>query len=337
MTELARGQINSLLSENPSTITVVDGHLYEVPIAPTQQQQQSEGSLIINLPSNFPEEPPVITVSPTGMRHPWIDSDVVMHDGLPSWTLQSNLGLLVKDICKEFTMRPPAKKSTTVTGGTRISVVPPPLPASQLQQQQVTSMTNKTNDEGYGARPQPPIPSRSNSSNTPTSHTTNLEYNAISKLSSEEIDELLSDETGFEIFFNTLDRVKNLKAFQEELRNGNDQLAHKNLSREDQLIKLRSEVADLYNKYQTDKAAFDKKERQQNEAFSRFSSSTVLTRLKASLYESDELSESVAQSFLDGNLDNDSFVKQFREFRKVYHLRASKLERAQKDNLFVSY
>lgn len=69
----------------------------------------------------------------------------------------------------------------------------------------------------------------------------------------------------------------------------------------------------------------------------RFSSSTVLTRLKASVYESDELSESVAQSFLDGNLDNDSFVKQFREFRKVYHLRASKLERAQKDNLFVPY
>lgn len=55
------------------------------------------------------------------------------------------------------------------------------------------------------------------------------------------------------------------------------------------------------------------------------------------MYESDELSESVAQSFLDGNLDNESFVKQFREFRKVYHLRESKLERVQKDNLFVSY
>lgn len=100
----------------------------------------------------------------------------------------------------------------------------------------------------------------------------------------------------------------------------------------------------------------EQKEKLQNEAFNvryikkiegvgidvdeyiqRFSSATVLTRLKASVYESDELSESVAQSFLDGNIDNDSFVKQFREFRKVYHLRASKLERAQKDNLFVSY
>ena len=61
----------------------------------------------------------------------------------------------------------------------------------------------------------------------------------------------------------------------------------------------------------------------------------MLTRLKASVYESDELSESVAQSFLDGNLDHDSFVKQFRELRKVYHLRASKLERAQQESLFI--
>ncbi|KAG1446518.1 hypothetical protein G6F56_009541 [Rhizopus delemar] len=112
-------------------------------------------------------------------------------------------------------------------------------------------------------------------------------------------------------------------------------LAHKNLSREEQLTNLRAEVASLDEKYKADKLEFDAKEKLQQEAFNRFSSSTVLTRLKASVYESEELSESVAQSFLDGNLNNESFVKQFREFRKVYHLRASKLEKAQKDNLLI--
>lgn len=49
--------------------------------------------------------------------------------------------------------------------------------------------------------------------------------------------------------------------------------------------------------------------------------------------ECDDLSESVAQSFLDGSLDHDTFVKQFRDLRKVYHLRASKVERGQRSDI----
>ncbi|CAO3664936.1 unnamed protein product [Rhizopus stolonifer] len=178
----------------------------------------------------------------------------------------------------------------------------------------------------YGYRPPPPIPAA-----TPS----NPEHATVLKLSQEEVEELLNNETAFDLFFQNTERIKNLKAFQEELRNGNEMLAHKNLSREEQLTNLRAEVASLDEKYKADKLEFDAKEKLQQEAFNRFSSSTVLTRLKASVYESEELSESVAQSFLDGNLNNESFVKQFREFRKVYHLRASKLEKAQKDNLLI--
>ncbi|GAN04225.1 conserved hypothetical protein [Mucor ambiguus] len=265
--ELKRQQINALLQQNPSTATVVDGQIYEIPL-----QTQENTFLLVNLPAHFPEEPPVITLSPTGMRHPWVEGDVIMHDALPSWSQQSNLGALVKDIREEFTKRPPAKK-------------------------------NEQKEDGYSARPPPPIPSASTSSTLPM----NPEYSAISKLSPEQMEELLSNETAFDIFFHSLERVKNLRTFQEELLSGNEQLAHKNLSKEDQLLKLRSEVENLHGQFKADKLEFEQKEKLQNEAYNRFSSSTVLTRLKASVYESDELSESVAQSFLDGNLDNDSF------------------------------
>ncbi|KAI8985295.1 hypothetical protein BDB01DRAFT_789614 [Pilobolus umbonatus] len=279
-------QINSLLVHNPGTVIAVEGQLYEVPV------DEDKIYLLVNLPPHFPDDPPLVTLSPSGMRHPWVDNDVIIHEGINAWTpLHSNLGLLVKDIREEFVQRPPAKK---------------------------TAQT----EESYNYKPPPPIPT------TPT----NPEYIAVSKLSVEDLEEMLSNETAFEIFFHSLDRVKNLKAFQEDLRNGNETLAHKNLSREDQLIKLRTEIQGLDSDYNLLKLEFEEKERQQQEAFNRFSVATVLTRLKASVYESDELSESVAQSFLDGNLDHDTFVKQFREFRKVYHLRASKLERAQKDN-----
>lgn len=43
--------------------------------------------------------------------------------------------------------------------------------------------------------------------------------------SPEELEELSSNEAAFDIFFESLDRVKNLKTFQEDLRNGNEQLA----------------------------------------------------------------------------------------------------------------
>lgn len=39
------------------------------------------------------------------------------------------------------------------------------------------------------------------------------------------MEELLQNETAFDIFFNSLERVRNLKNFQEDLRNGNEQLA----------------------------------------------------------------------------------------------------------------
>lgn len=117
-------QIKYLLSNNPETLDVVEGQIYEVPI-----NKDDKTFLIVNLPSDFPEEPPVITLSPTGMRHPWVDADVIMHDGLPSWSPQSNLGLLVREIREEFLKRPPAKKNASME-------VPQPSP-QQPQQQNV--------------------------------------------------------------------------------------------------------------------------------------------------------------------------------------------------------
>lgn len=49
------------------------------------------------------------------------------------------------------------------------------------------------------------------------------------RASPEEMEELLSNEAAFDIFFHSLERVKNLRTFQEELLSGNEQLARKYL------------------------------------------------------------------------------------------------------------
>lgn len=81
----------------------MEGQMYEVPCA----VPDSTSTLLVNLPLEFPNLPPVITVTPTGLRHPWIEADVVSHDA--GW--QTNLGKLVQDIREEFTRRPPARKT----------------------------------------------------------------------------------------------------------------------------------------------------------------------------------------------------------------------------------
>lgn len=101
-------QIASLYAHNPNVTVIVEGQMYEIPCT-----SSSSISLLVNLPPEFPNVAPVITVSPTGLRHAWIESDVVTHDPLTAtWAAgQTSLGKMVQDIREEFELRPPTKRS----------------------------------------------------------------------------------------------------------------------------------------------------------------------------------------------------------------------------------
>ncbi|KAG1444337.1 hypothetical protein G6F56_010342 [Rhizopus delemar] len=106
--DLKGQQINSLFAHNPTTINVLEGQLYELPL-----NVEEKTALLINLPPLFPEEAPVITFSPNHMRHPFLEADVVLHDSLQNWKPQSVLGSVVKELCNEFIARPPVKKAVS--------------------------------------------------------------------------------------------------------------------------------------------------------------------------------------------------------------------------------
>jgi ESCRT-I complex subunit VPS37 len=59
----------------------------------------------------------------------------------------------------------------------------------------------------------------------------------------------------------------------------------------------------------------------------RFDASQQMSRLRAGTTQHDDLSESIATSFCDGGLDEDTFVRQYMEVRKVYHQRAMQVEK----------
>jgi len=145
--------------------------------------------------------------------------------------------------------------------------------------------------------------------------------------SKEELEDLLSNDVIFDSFMESVEQVRNMKNLQDEMRMGNENLATKILSQEEELIQSRNSADEQEKGLKELYSTFEEKLKVQQETLRRFSPSILLTKLKSETQQSDELSEQMAKSFLDGELEVDHFLKHFREVRKVYHLRNAKVER----------
>lgn len=65
---------------------------------------------------------------------------------------------------------------------------------------------------------------------------------------------------------------------------------------------------------------------QQSSILDKYSAARITSQLRDAIAEADGLSESKLESFLDGDMSPEDFVKAYKESRKLYHLRAIKLE-----------
>lgn len=62
--------------------------------------------------------------------------------------------------------------------------------------------------------------------------------------------------------------------------------------------------------------------------YQKFSPTAIISQLAKLAHHSDLQSESIAEAFLSGSKTPEDFLKEFREERKLYHLRNAKVERA---------
>ncbi|KDQ19774.1 hypothetical protein BOTBODRAFT_152274 [Botryobasidium botryosum FD-172 SS1] len=184
------------------------------------------------------------------------------------------------------------------------------------------------------------------------------EFPETADLSREDIEDLLTDPTYFHAFFHSLPRVKAMFQGQSELGMANESIARRNLALQDDLYRLRSETQAAFDEAQMLQARWRELDREQKELYqarrpnpiSRYTQSFLLLRLRHAATAQDELSESLASSFIrqspsvsyvqsfepsssgNGNSDAmgkevDEFVKQFKELRKTYHKRVMWSER----------
>ncbi|KFH65712.1 hypothetical protein MVEG_07816 [Podila verticillata NRRL 6337] len=301
--------------------------------------------MTIYLPPAFPEEEPKITISPS-VRHLWIDGTVhpaavTGHERLMpgGWSSHANLGRIVKEISNTIQWTGVLvgdSNGASSRGGhsDNIKVVyeeyskkpPPPIPGARSKSLGQPTMAN--NSASMSSTSQGAFGGLSKQATTPGAFTgQSTEAKIVMEMSAEQLDELLDSPIAFQHFIDHLEVVVNSRTLKNEWWLGNDNVSRRNLALEAELLELQKSTAEGHKEAIRLQKIVEEKLQQQQDALWRFKPETLQSKLRSAVAESDELSESVAQSFLEGKLDQDSFIRQFQDLRKVYHLREMKNER----------
>ncbi|KAJ3215110.1 Vacuolar protein sorting-associated protein 37A [Dinochytrium kinnereticum] len=310
--------------------------LYEVPI------HLSGGPIFlhITLPNTFPDLPPTITVKPN-VVHPWIgpNSHITGHEKLKKWNQHMSLAKIVQEIVQEFVARNPVKVNPLV-GAMALNNSAGSVGLANLAegggapQGQARFGQQKTGEgPAYSANPlvrqQSPHPE-------PAPAGPQIDFMGLENKSLQELEELMSDEVAFEDFFQNLPQFKEQQRTRGDFVAGNEALAKQNLSMEARVAQLRTELEEEHRSFRTQREQFDANYRAFQDLSMRYAPDYMISRIRTGVTESEELSESVASSFLGGKMAVEDFVRNYRETRKVYHQRAARLERVMRDPQLLS-
>ncbi|MBW0484504.1 hypothetical protein O181_024219 [Austropuccinia psidii MF-1] len=174
-------------------------------------------------------------------------------------------------------------------------------------------------------------PSQSTSSNSSHHHRPTSpiddplarDFPHIGKMCKEDLRDLLNDPDYFNAIFIRQPIVKDMLEKHESLISTNHALVERNLSLRPKLENLRDRVASSFNQTQQFISEFEILSKQQADLYQAFGESASRSRLLTALHESDKLAESLANQFaIEGLLEEEQFVKEFREERRKYHKRA---------------
>ncbi|XP_030040122.2 vacuolar protein sorting-associated protein 37B [Manduca sexta] len=149
----------------------------------------------------------------------------------------------------------------------------------------------------------------------------------LAHLNSDELKEMLNDDTKFDAVLKDVKQVKDWETEREMIIASNRSLAEFNLGKEPEMDQLKAEVQEksemgeqlctriqeLLDEYKTKSAGI--------------SPDTTQALLQTAAAESEEQSENIAQDFLSGNIGVDKFLKDFEPIRKTMHIRKFKAEK----------
>lgn len=141
------------------------------------------------------------------------------------------------------------------------------------------------------------------------------------------INELLNDEEAFDVFFNDLEAVKNMKSVVQDMRAENEALALQVTQKKKSIDDLAADNTPLQEQYSKLRAELQKSELLYQQKIARFEPAKLIARLKQSVDESESQTAQVAESLFSGKITLEEFLHLYKDMRKLYHMRAAKLDK----------
>nr|CAD7205113.1 unnamed protein product [Timema douglasi]CAD7411632.1 unnamed protein product [Timema poppensis] len=149
----------------------------------------------------------------------------------------------------------------------------------------------------------------------------------LSHLNVEELKEMLNNDAKFDEMIKDVKQFKELETEKEMLMASNRSLAEFNLSKEPLLRNGKMQLKDLSQEGEKLYQSVEDKLSLIKQKTGNTNLETTLALIQTSAAESEENSEAIAEKFLDGDMELDSFLDQFITSRKVMHLRRVKSDK----------
>ncbi|GAA5983898.1 hypothetical protein JCM11641_006415 [Rhodosporidiobolus odoratus] len=195
----------------------------------------------------------------------------------------------------------------------------------------MASLPPPPSNQRFSTLATPPPPHSSSSSPSPFSTLSRpdpaindalaRDFPEVAQLSRDDMQLLLEDPAYFDAYFNTMPQALALHQEVEAKMRENIEMAERSESMKPDLERLREDTARLFNEANEFKMRWGYLDEAQRDTYKRFSQHAQLSRVRAATTQQERLSDAVLSAFLSGQGDDESFIKQYREVRKVYHKR----------------
>lgn len=314
-------------------------------------------SLHLILPTNFPQDKPRVTVSPT-VRHPWVDGTsmtVVGASLINNFTVHSDLSRAVREIVNEFQSNPPiplqsppplssASAVSTTTGAivngyasasSLAGLVNPPYPtmATAAMGTTLVSSSQLTTSQPSSYQPLGTFNEHHFATNHSPSPPPGLFPPVPSVIPSlrdktyEELTELCKNDGSLYACIMEMPDIKCLETNRIKILQQTEDLAKWNIDRKPRLEELMVQLNEKHKELVMLNSNVEQKLSIQAEKSDARSPAHLQDKLKIAVMEADEESETIASEFLDGNLPLDQFLKNYKSKRKLSHMRKAQEEK----------
>ncbi|CAH2295793.1 vacuolar sorting-associated 37B [Pelobates cultripes] len=156
-----------------------------------------------------------------------------------------------------------------------------------------------------------------------------VDTRTLSHLTLSELNQLLEDDSKLGQMAQEMEETQSVQLNKEMTLAGNRSLAEKNLLYQPRLENLKASLTQKYQELQSVMEAHQLKKTKLDKQSVNASLETLLALLQAEGAKIEEETENMAENFLDGGIQLDSFIDEYLSKRKLAHLRRVKIEKLQ--------